>query len=214
MRIYTFKWQKCISKVFLIVLLSFICVGLSFAQSSGDSSKVTSKQIDEYIEHFVLSEKPITSEVLSKSKKALYESLIRTINNMCGRFNSNSDLFPDGECTTRDKQGDLVEIKVDCQGGSGKTCLFTKEIHQRLHVQVSGQSNLAVQATPNVPSQSSAGLGRWMKIFSGLIYVAITIYLFMIAASNLFKRELLFFLVDLILWAILTAAMYAVMGGQ
>jgi len=208
---YMIEWRKHISKIFLIVLLSLTFVGLSFAQGS---SKTTAYEMDKYIEHFVLSEKPLTMEVLSKSKKTLYQSLIRTINNMCGRFGSNSALFPDGQCTTRDKQGDLVIIKVSCQDGSGKTCLFTKEIHQRLHVQVSGQSNLAIQATPNVPSQSASGLGRWMKVFSGLIYVAITIYLFIIAASNLFKRELLFFLVDLILWAILTAAMYAVMGGK
>jgi len=203
------EWQKHLLRLTLALFLLFIFFGFSFAGKSSDS-KVNSITIDKQLLAFVNSEKIVTRKSISEANKAEIRSLIALINKTCGKFKVNTSIFSSAECTTTDpKTGNLIKFSMNCQDGA---CKFRKVIYELAKIKTT-PTNFKIQASPNVPSQSAVGLGRWMKVFSGLVYVALTIYLFVVAVSNLFKRELLFLIVDLTLWAILTAAMYVVMGG-
>jgi len=189
------------------MLLTFF--GFSFAQQSGGSQQITPVTIDKQVQSFVQSKQTVTTETIDKSKKDVIKSVIANINSMCGSFNTNTDILSSAECTTKDSNGNTVTFKMDCQGDS---CKFTKAIHEPLTITQTPTST-SVQATPNLPPQSEVSTEKWLKIFAGLIYVVLTVYLLMAASSNLLKREILFLVVDLSLWAALTAAMYVVMSG-
>jgi len=152
----------------------------------------------------------VVTEIIDKSKHDVIKSMIADINSMCGNFSTNTDILTSAECTTKDSNGNLVTFKMDCQNGN--YCKFTKAIYQPITI-TQTPSSTEVQATPNVPPQSAVSTEKWLKVFAGLIYVALTVYLFMVASSNLIKREILFLVVDLLLWAALTAAMYTVING-
>jgi hypothetical protein len=195
--------------LFLLTFLFIIFSGFSFAQQSSGSSKISPATVDQQVQKFVLSKQPITSKMIDTSKKKEIKSLIGAINSMCGHFETNPDILTSAKCTTKDSQGNLVTFNMDCSSGS---CVFTKRIDQPITI-TQTPTAAEVQATPNVPPQSAVSTERWVKIFAGLIYVMLTVYLFMVAANNLIKREILFLIVDLSLWAALTTAMYVVLNG-
>jgi len=188
------------------LLLTFF--GFSFATQSGGQN-VSPIPGDKQALDFVYNKQVLASKMVKETKKNLIKSLIGDIDSQCGRFKPDVDIMTSGHCTIRDSNGNLVTFKVF---KSGNYYIFTKKVQKPFNIKTS-KVYLKVQATPNVPSQSSVGLGRWLKIFSGIVYVTLTVYLFVVAVSNLFKREILFLLIDLLLWVILTAAMYTVMGG-
>jgi hypothetical protein len=188
------------------VLLTFF--GFSFATQSG-GQKASPIPADQQALDFVYNRKVLALKMVKETKKNLIKSLIGDIDSQCGKFKPDVDIMTSGHCTIRDSNGNLVTFKVF---KSGNYYIFTKKVQKPFTIKTS-QVYLKLQTTPNVPSQSSVGLGRWFKIFSGIVYVVLTVYLFIVAASNLLKREFLFLLLDLLLWAILTAAMYTVMGG-
>jgi len=194
---------------FLLTFLLLIFFGFTFAQQSG-GQKITPATIDQQVQKFVQSKQVITSEVIDKSKQDVIKSMIANINSMCGNFSTNTDILTSAECTTKDSNGNLVTFKMDCQGGN--SCVFTKRIDQPITITQTPTST-SVQATPNIPPQSAVSTERWLKIFAGLVYVTLTVYLFIVASSNLVKREILFLVVDLLLWAALTSAMYVVLKG-
>ena len=198
-------------KLFLLTFLLLIFFGFSFAQQSGGSSKITPLTIDSQVQKFVQSKQPYVTETIDKSKQDVIKSMIANINSMCGNFSTNTDILTSAECTTKDSNGNLVTFKMDCPNGS-KSCTFTKAVHQQITITQTPIS-VETQATPNVPSRSAVSTERWLKIFAGLVYVTLTVYLLMVASSNLIKREILFLVVDLLLWAALTSAMYAVFNG-
>lgn len=187
------------------VLLTFF--GISFATQSGD--KASPIPADQQALDFVYNKKVLASKMVEETNKNLLKSLIADINSQCGKFKTNVDIMTSGHCTIRDSNGNLVTFKMF---KSGNHYIFTKKVQEPITI-TTPSTGTKLQATPNVPSQSSVGLGRWLKIFSGIVYVVLTVYLFIVAGSNLFKRELLFLILDLLLWAILTVAMYIVMGG-
>jgi len=194
--------------LFLLTFLMFTFFGLSFAKSSGDG-KSSPLPADKIVLKFVNSKLPYDAIDIKKSKKALMKSLIATINSWCGKFKTNVNIIESGHCSVKDSNGNLVTFKVDCSGGS---CVFSRKT-QKI-VKIEGQpTSFEIQATPNLPPKSSVGLGKWIKIFAGIMYAVLTVYLFVAAASNLFKREILFLFLDIFLWAALTAAMYTVIGG-
>jgi hypothetical protein len=199
-----------LNTLFLLTFLLLIPFGFSLAKQSGDK-KVTPITVDKQLIQFVESKEIATSKKIKEANKEEIKSLIALIQKSCGNFDTNVDLLSSAKCTTEDAHGDLVEYSMNCQDGY---CNFSKVIHKPIVVKAVGQQNVSIQGTPNVPSKSAVGLGKWLKIFSGIIYVSLTIYLFMIAVSNLLKRELLYFIIDIILWAALTSAMYAVLGGM
>ena len=161
---------------------------------------------------FLNSEKIVTHKTISQAKKNVIKTYIALIRKTCGKFGNNTSLFSSAKCTKINlKTGVRVTYSMSCQQ-SNKYCKFTKIKNKIVKVKTT-PTNIRVKATPNVPSQSSVSLGKWMKIFSGLIYVALSTYLLLVAISNLFKREMLFLVIDLSLWAVLTATMYVVMGG-
>jgi len=160
---------------------------------------------------FLNSQEIVTHKTISEAKKNVIKTFIVLIKKSCGNFNAKASFYSSAKCTKiNPKTGERVTYEMSCQ--QGKYCKFTKVKHV-LATMKTTPTSYKVKATPNVPSQSAVGLGKWMKIFSGLIYVALTIYLLLLAISNLFKREILFLIIDLSLWAILTATMYVVMGG-
>jgi len=179
----------------------------SFATQSGD--KASPLPGDKQALDFVYNKKVLAVKMVKDANKNLLKSLIADINSQCGKFKTNVDIMTSGHCTIRDSNGNLVTFKVF---KSGNYYVFTKEVQKSITI-TTPPTGTKLQATPNVPSQSSVSLGRWLKIFSGVVYVVLAIYLFVVAGSNLFKRELLFLILDLLLWAILTVAMYIVMGG-
>jgi hypothetical protein len=193
-----------------LTFLLFIVFGNNIALANSSAKQVTPVTEDKQVLKFIQSKQPITMKAIDKSNKDMIKSMIADINSMCGNFNNDPQILTDSECTTRDANGNLVTFKVKCQDGN--SCLFTKEIHEPITI-TQTPSSTQVQASPNVPSQSSVSTEKWLKVFAGLIYVVLTIYLLMIASSNLFKREILFLVVDLSLWAALTAAMYVVLKG-
>lgn len=199
-----------LNTLFLLTFPLLIFFGFTYAQQSGSSSKITPPTIDQQVQKFVQSKQVITSEVIDKSKQDVIKSMIANINSMCGNFSTNTDILTSAECTTKDSNGNLVTFEMDCQGGN--SCVFTKRIDQPITITQTPTST-SVQATPNVPSQSAVSTERWLKIFAGLVYVVLTVYLFIVASSNLLKREILFLVIDLLLWAALTSAMYAVLKG-
>jgi len=192
-------------KYIILLLSSFLFVyGISFGKGS---PMYGYKQA----QAFLNSEKIVTHKTISQAKKNVIKTYIALIRKTCGKFGNNTSLFSSAKCTKINlKTGVRVTYSMSCQ--QGKHCTFTKVKHVLSKIKITPTS-YKVKATPNVPSQSSVGLGKWMKIFSGLVYVSLTIYLLLIAISNLFKREMLFLIIDLSLWAVLTAAMYVVMGG-
>ena len=190
------------------MFLLFTFFELSFAQQS--SGKLTPITIDEQILSFVQSQLPIVTKSISEAKKREVRSLIEAINSVCGNFDTNVYLLSSAKCSMIDSNGNLVTFEMSCQDG---TCNFTKKIQKHITIKVSGQQNVGIQATPNVPSPKSTSIGKWIKISAAIMYVILTIYLFMVAASNLFKREIIFLVIDLLLWAAITATMYMVMGG-
>ena len=193
-------------KHILLMLSSLLLVfyGISLAKGSPNYAY---KQAQDFVDN----EKIVTHNIVSEAKKNVIKTYIALIRKTCGKFGNNTSLFSSAKCTKINlKTGVRVTYSMSCQ--QGKHCTFTKVKHVLSKIKITPTS-YKVKATPNVPSQSSVGLGKWMKIFSGLVYVSLTIYLLLIAISNLFKRELLFLIIDLSLWAMLTAAMYVVMGG-
>jgi hypothetical protein len=205
-----FKAQRTAQgTLFLLTFLLLTFFGLSFAQKSGGSQKITPITIDKQVIQFVQSKQDITTKVIDKSKQKEIQSLIGVINSMCGNFNTNPDILTSAKCNTRDSNGNLVKFDINCQGNS---CSFTKTIKQPITI-TQAPTSTSIQATPNVPPQSAVSTERWLKVFAGLVYVVLTIYLLMIASSNLFKREILFLIIDLSLWAALTTAMYVVFKG-
>ena len=195
--------------IFLLIFALLTFFGLTFAQQSGDK-KVTPISVDNQVEQFVQSKQPITVKMINKSKKDVIKSMIANINSMCGNFKTNTDVLSSASCTITDSKGNIVKFDIDCQGGN--SCIFKKEIHQPITITQTPTST-SVQASPNVPPQSAVSTEKWLKVFAGLIYVMLTVYLFMTASSNLLKREILFLIVDLSLWAALTTAMYVVLNG-
>jgi hypothetical protein len=195
--------------LFLLTFLLLTFLGFSFAQQSGEQ-KVTPLVIDQQVQQFIQSKQPYVIETIDKSKQDVIKSMIANINSMCGNFNvADASLLKSAECTITDSNGNLVTYKMSCQG---KFCTFTKATHVPISIKQTPIS-IETQATPNVPPSSEVSTEKWLKIFAGLVYVVLTVYLLMVASSNLIKRELLFLVVDLLLWAALTSAMYAVFSG-
>jgi len=194
--------------LFLLFFILLTFFGLSFAQNS---SKEKSSPIpgDKTVIKFVNSKDPYTAIDIKKSNKALMKSLIGTIDSWCGKFKTNVDIMESGHCSVRDGHNNLVTFKVDCSGGS---CVFSRKTQETTKI-VGQPTSFEMQATPNLPPKSTVSVGKWIKIFAGIMYAVLTVYLFVAAASNLFKREILFLFLDIFLWAILTAAMYTVIGG-
>ena len=198
-----------LTAIFLLLLLFFTFFGFSFAQKSS-GQKITPPVVDQQLEKFIQNKKPIVTEEISKSKKEVIRSLIADINSMCGRYNINPRLILSAKCTTRDSNGNIVTVSLDCHGGS--SCIFTKITNKRITITQTPVS-AKMQATPNVPPESAVSTERWLKVFAGLVYVSLTIYLFILASNNLLKREVLSLAIDLSLWAALTTAMYFILNG-
>jgi len=184
----------------ILFLLLFTFFGLGFA-------KVTPVTIDKQLQQFIDSKQTAVSKEIKTARKKEAESIIRLVSSACHK--PYSELLTSIQCTVKDSNGNYVTIKASCQGGS---CTLTKAIHVPLKI-TQTPTSMEMQASPNLPPQSQVSTERWLKIFAGLIYVTLTIYLFMAASSNLIKREILFLVVDLLLWAALTSAMYAVFSG-
>jgi|GEM_PF-1979838 len=199
-----------LNTLFLLTFLLLIFFGFTYAQQSG-GQKVTPVTIDNQVQKFVQSKQPYVTETIDKSKQDVIKSMIANINSMCGNFSTNTDILTSAECTTKDSNGNTVTYKMDCPNGS-KSCTFTKAVHQPITI-TQTPTSMQIQSTPNVPPQSAVSTERWLKIFAGLVYVTLTVYLFIVASSNLVKREILFLVVDLLLWAALTSAMYVVLKG-
>jgi len=198
------------STLFLITFLLLTFFGFSFAQQSGGSTKVTPADIDQQIQGFVQSKQYVTVKEIKESKKKIIRSMIADIKSMCGNFNTNTYILTSAKCTTKDpKTGYRITFSMNCQNGA---CKFTKEIHKPLKITMTPRS-VREQATPNLPPQSKVSTEKWLKIFASMIYVILTVYLFIAASTNLLKREILFLIVDLSLWAALTTAMYVVIKG-
>ena len=167
---------------YTLLFLSFILLTfleISFAQQSG---KQVSSPIpaDKMVLRFVNSKNPYTAIDIKKSNKALMKSLIATINSWCGKFKTNVDIMESGHCSVKDANGNLVTFKVACSGGS---CAFSRKTQETMKIE--GQpTSFEVQATPNLPPKSTVSVGRWIKIFSGIIYAVLTVYLFVAAASK------------------------------
>jgi len=193
--------------LFLLFFVLITFFGFSFATQSG-GQKSSPIPADQQVLDFVY-KRALTLKMVKETKKNLLKSLIGDIDSQCGKFEPDVNILTSGHCTIRDPNGNLVTFKVH---KSGNYYIFTKKVQKSFTI-TTPTTSTKLQATPNVPSQSSVDLGRWLKIFSGIVYAALTVYLFVVAASNLFKREILFLLLDLLLWAILTVAMYTVMGG-
>jgi len=195
--------------LFLLTFFILTFVGLTFAGQS-DNQKITPPVIDQQVEQLVSKKQPYVVEKINKSEKDVIKSLIADINSMCGNFNvTDTSLLNSAKCTITDSNGNRVTYKISCQG---KFCTFTKAVHAPITIKQTPIS-VDMQATPNVPPQSEVSTEKWLKIFAGLVYAALTVYLLMVASSNLLKRELLFLIVDLLLWAALTSAMYVVYNG-
>jgi hypothetical protein len=203
--------HRLLNTSFLLTFFLLTFLGLSFAQQSDSSQKITPPVIDQQVQKFIQSKQPYVTETIDKSKKDVIKSMIASINSMCGNFNTNTDILTSAECTTKDSNGNTVTFKIDCPNGSN-SCTVTKAIHQPITI-TQTPTSMKIQASPNVPPQSAVSTGRWLKVFAGLVYVVLTVYLLMVASSNLLKREILFLVVDLLLWAALTSAMYVVFKG-
>jgi len=184
--------------ILFLLLLTFF--GLGFA-------KVTPVTIDKQIQQFIDSKQTAVAKEIKLARKKEAESVLRLVSSACHK--PYSDLLTSTQCTVKDSNGKLVTIKVSCQGDS---CNLTKAVHEPLKI-TQTPTSMEMQASPNLPPQSQVSTERWLKIFAGLIYVLLTVYLFMAASSNLIKREMLFLVVDLLLWAALTSAMYVVFTG-
>jgi len=187
------------SIVFLLLLTVF---ELGFA-------KVTPTTIDKQILQYINNKQTAVTKEIKLARKREAESVIKLIYSMCHRHVPNTNLLNSAECTIKDSNGNYVTIKASCHGGS---CKLTKAVHVPLKI-TQTPTSMEIQAAPNLPPQSQISTERWLKIFAGLIYVLLTVYLFIAASSNLIKREILFLVVDLLLWAALTSAMYVVFTG-
>ena len=195
--------------LFLLTFFILTFFGLTFADQS-NTQKITPPVIDQQMEKFVSNKQPYVVEKINKSEKDVIKSMIADINSMCGNFNvADTSLLNSAKCTITDSDGNHVTYEMSCQG---KFCTFTKVTHVPITIKQTPIS-VETQATPNVPPQSAVSTERWLKIFAGLVYVTLTVYLLIVASSNLIKREILFLVVDLLLWAALTSAMYAVLNG-
>jgi len=195
----------------LVLLTSLLLVffGPSFAQQSSNQ-KMTPLDVDKIVERFIQSKQPAVTEMVAESKKDLIKVMIANINSLCGNFDADSQILSSAKCTIIDpRTHDRVTISMNCQNGY---CKFTKAIHEPIRITMS-PTPTAIQASPNLPPESAVSTEKWLKVFAGLIYVLLTIYLFMAASTNLLKREILFLVVDLSLWAALTTAMYVVLKG-
>jgi len=205
---YILKWRNIteflktakgfLFSVLFLLLLTFF--GLGFA-------KLTPVTIDKQLQQFINNKQTVVTKEIKVAREKEAESVIRVISSACHK--PYSDLLTSIQCTVKDSNGNNVTIKASCQGDS---CKLTKEVHEKLTI-TQTPTYTEMQASPNLPPQSQVSTERWLKIFAGLIYVLLTVYLFMAASSNLIKRQILFLVVDLLLWAALTSTMYVVFTG-
>jgi len=207
MKKYMLEWRNITeflkTKGFLFnifFLLLFTVFGLGFA-------KVTPVTIDKQLQQFINNKQTVVTKEIKVAREKEAESVLKIISSVCHK--SYSDLLTSTQCTVKDSKGQLVTIKASCQGDS---CKLTKAVHEKLKI-TQTPTYTEMQASPNLPPQSQVSTEKWLKIFAGLIYVILTVYLFIAASSNLIKREILFLVVDLLLWAALTSAMYVVFTG-
>ena len=102
-----------------------------------------------------------------------------------------------------DSSGNPATLYVQCDDGY-KECRFLKQT-ATMPITTNPIPSPASPQPVNTPTASTSSI---VKAIAGLIYVFLTIYLFILASSNLLRREILFFVVDLFIWSGLTTVLY------
>ncbi len=192
----------CQVKKILILLLCFIPI-LAFSGSATKQDVDTAKtDIDKSISHMNKKEEQ-AKEDLAKKEGQLGQT---ALNGMLIANGKQPGLLNTATITTVDKNGNPIIMTLKCLNINGtKQCLYVKQQSPSLNISYSNPPNISIPVKPNNVGQVS---NPWVSVIATLMYLSLTVYLFVVASSNLFKREILYLIIDLSLWVMLTASMY------
>ncbi len=190
--------------VIFFLLISF--VSGAYAKSGGNAGSTIPIQSNSSIDSAVTQAQMDINHIENQDSAITQQLNNQTATLMQLQTYGSSNSLNEPLITYQDSSGNNAIMKFACSDNY-KNCYFIKQT-ATLNASISPPKAPPLPVAANTPSTS--GTKNIVHAIAGIIYILLTVYLFIIASSNLFKREILYFMIDIFMWAGLTAVLYVV----